>query len=172
VAGDFAKIAHWVISKRPMAVRAHEKLTVKDVNDFLDVLAAASNEKERKEVFRQVYNRSTADEQYWFIRIVVKGEGAAEFYAVISSCRCSDVTVLSWFFCASSDLRIGMKECTILKVYHVNAFERYEVNTNLRAVCTELTDPAHRIPPPVSTNRFVEPHLFNTFSRIPLQISS
>jgi DNA ligase-4 len=120
-------------------------LTIKDINDLLNALAAASNEKERREVFRVIYTRSTAEEQYWFIRIVLKGEGS-ECISVPKGFKLgSDFIVLPRFF-SLSDLKVGLTERTVLKKYHVNAFERYEVNTNLRRVCTELSDPAYRIP--------------------------
>ncbi|XP_033837878.2 DNA ligase 4 [Periophthalmus magnuspinnatus] len=110
-AGDFAGMAFFVLKKR---CTAHGKLTIKEVNDFLDSVAI-NNANKKKDLVRQsllhLITQSSALEQKWLIRMILK------------------------------DMKISISKETVLQVFHPDAAELYNVNTDLNKVCQQLHNP-------------------------------
>ncbi|XP_072293749.1 DNA ligase 4 [Eucyclogobius newberryi] len=111
-AGDFAGMAFFVLKKR---CSGQSKLTIKEVNDFLDSVAI-NNASKKKDLVRQsllhLITQSSALEQKWLIRMIIK------------------------------DMKISISKETVLQVFHPDAAELYNVNTDLNKVCQQLHDTA------------------------------
>lgn len=114
MAGDFPGRCYDIISKRPMRTDVGN-LTIADVNELLDKLAASSSESENLLVFQEFYMRMNAEEMLWIIRIVLK------------------------------QMRIGASENTIFYNWHPDAEALFSVSSSLRQVCWHLRDPSIRI---------------------------
>ncbi|KAL2760963.1 hypothetical protein ACRALDRAFT_2039487 [Sodiomyces alcalophilus JCM 7366] len=114
MAGDFAGRCFEVLSKRPMRTAVGD-MTVQEVNDLLDKLAASSGEKENLRIFEVFYQRMNAEEFMWVIRIILK------------------------------QLKVGATEKTFLHLWHPDAEALFNVSSSLRRVCWELYDPNHRL---------------------------
>ncbi|KAI9801549.1 MAG: DNA ligase (ATP) [Sarcosagium campestre] len=114
MAGDFAGRCFEVISKRPMRTTVGD-LTIEEVNQALDRLAAAQKEEQQMPIFQMLYNRMNAEEMMWLIRIVLR------------------------------QMKIGATERTLFDVWHPDAETLYSVSSSLRRVCWELHDPAVRL---------------------------
>ncbi|XP_076808951.1 DNA ligase 4-like isoform X1 [Clavelina lepadiformis] len=110
-AGDFAEIAfRHVLSKRCIS---DGKLTIAEINQFLDDLAKYNNEKRKDMVKKTLLNliqKTSSIEQKWLIRIMLK----------------------------DTKLKLGHK--IMLKVFHPDAEEVYNITTSLRQVCERLPD--------------------------------
>src|SRR5690606_15658253 len=114
MAGDFPGRCYDVISKRPMRTDVGD-LTIADVNELLDKLAASSSEAENLAVFQMFYLRMNPPEMLWVIRIILK------------------------------QMRIGASENTIFHNWHPDAEALFSVSSSLRQVCWSLRDPATRL---------------------------
>ncbi|PKS13255.1 hypothetical protein jhhlp_000026 [Lomentospora prolificans] len=114
MAGDFPGRCYDVISKRPMRTEVGD-LTIADVNELLDKLAASSSETENLAVFQIFYLRMNAEEMLWLIRIVLK------------------------------QMKIGASENTIFYNWHPDAEALFSVSSSLRQVCWQLRDPSIRL---------------------------
>ncbi|PHH86573.1 hypothetical protein CDD83_10044 [Cordyceps sp. RAO-2017] len=114
LAGDFAGRCFEVISKRPMRTAVGD-MTIAQVNEQLDKLAASSGEAENLAVFETFYERMNAEEMMWLIRIVLK------------------------------QLKVGATEKTMLYLWHPDAEALFSVSSSLLRVCWELYDPAVRL---------------------------
>ncbi|XP_054479774.1 DNA ligase 4 [Anoplopoma fimbria] len=107
-AGDFAGMAYFVLKKR---CDDKGNLSIKEVNDFLDSVAInnAGNQKDLvKKSLLHVITQSSALEQKWLIRMILK------------------------------DMKLGISKETVLQVFHPDATELYNVNTDLNKVCQQL----------------------------------
>lgn len=114
ISGDFPNILNEVVGKRSSV--ATGSLTVEKVNDMLDQLADTSNRSEKQSrIVQKVYNESTADEQKWFARIILK------------------------------DMQISVKETTVFAVFHPEAQALYNTCSDLKKVAWQLADPSHRL---------------------------
>lgn len=109
LAGDFAGRCFEVISKRPMRTEVGN-MTIAEVNEQLDKLAASAGEAENLHVFQTFYNRMNAEELMWLIRIVLK------------------------------QMKVGATEKTFLDLWHPDADALFSVSSSLRRVCWELYD--------------------------------
>ncbi|KZZ90852.1 DNA ligase I, ATP-dependent family protein [Moelleriella libera RCEF 2490] len=109
LAGDFAGRCYEVISKRPMIPHVGN-MTIAEVNQQLDRLAASSGEAENLAVFETFYNRMGAQEMLWLIRIVLK------------------------------QMKVGATERTFLNMWHPDGETLFSVSSSLRRVCWELYD--------------------------------
>lgn len=109
MAGDFAGRCHEVISKRPMRT-APGNMTIAEVNDLLDDLAAVSKKEDQLPILTQFYTRMNADELMWLIRIILR------------------------------QMKIGATERTFFHMWHPDAESLFNVSSNLRRVCWELYD--------------------------------
>lgn len=114
LAGDFAGRCFEVISKRPMRTDPGD-MTIAEVNEQLDKLAASGGEAENLRVFETFYNRMNAEELMWLIRIVLK------------------------------QMKIGATERTFLYLWHPDGETLFSVSSSLRRVCWELYDPTVRL---------------------------
>lgn len=110
-ASDFAEVAYWVLKSR---LRDGGKLTVEEVDAHLDKIAIA-NKTASEAVLTEILLKMSADEQKWFIRILLK------------------------------NLRLGLSESSILKAIHPDAKELYDLCNSLRRVCEKLQDPSKRL---------------------------
>ncbi|XP_026470938.1 DNA ligase 4-like [Ctenocephalides felis] len=113
--GDFAEVAHIVLK-----LRCAQKgtLTVEDVNKHLDNIAMKYAEHVQREVDDELISmmRSmTALEVKWLIRIILK------------------------------DMKFNIAQNSILKLYHIDAPELFDVSNSLLKVCTTLNNPADRL---------------------------
>ena len=82
------------------------------VNGELDELCAARTPEAKKRVLFRMLRGTTALEQKWLIRIILK------------------------------DMRIQLQHGSILKAFHPSAMDVYNTCTDLEAVCTKCMDPA------------------------------
>ncbi|KEZ45336.1 DNA ligase 4 [Scedosporium apiospermum] len=114
MAGDFPGRCYDVISKRPMRTEVGD-LTIADVNELLDKLAASSSETENLAVFQIFYLRMNPEEMLWLIRIILK------------------------------QMKIGASENTIFHNWHPDAEALFSVSSSLRQVCWQLRDPNIRL---------------------------
>ncbi|OHF03651.1 DNA ligase I [Colletotrichum orchidophilum] len=114
LAGDFAGRCFEVLSKRPMRTEVGD-MTIAEVNELLDKLAASSGELESLEVFEIFYERMNAEELMWLIRIVLK------------------------------QMKVGATERTFLDLWHPDGEALFSVSSSLRRVCWELFDPKIRL---------------------------
>ena len=70
--GDFSSILYEVIRKRSSVLQG--TLTVDDLNRYLDEITENIGKQEKQsKVLQRIYNRATADEQRWIVRIILKG---------------------------------------------------------------------------------------------------
>lgn len=111
-AGDFAMTAYFVLKPR---CSQKGSLSVQQVNELLDSVAS-SNSARRKDLIKksllQLIVQSSALEQKWLIRMIVK------------------------------DLKLGVSQQTILNTFHSDAVELHNVTTDLEKVCRQLHDPS------------------------------
>ncbi|KAF2710100.1 DNA ligase-like protein [Pleomassaria siparia CBS 279.74] len=90
-------------------------LSIGAVNARLDHLSRTSGEDEQLKIFTWFYRRMNPDELTWLIRIILR------------------------------QLKIGATEKTILDIWHPDAETLFNVSSNLRRVCWELSDPELRL---------------------------
>ncbi|CAN8096894.1 unnamed protein product [Discula destructiva] len=105
--GDFAGRCFEALEKRPLKTEPGE-MTIGEVNQLLDKLAAAHGEKEQMPIFNEFYNRMNPDELQWLIRMVLK------------------------------QMKIGATERTLLNRWHRDGSKLFNVSSSLRHVCWEL----------------------------------
>ncbi|PAA70532.1 hypothetical protein BOX15_Mlig012247g1 [Macrostomum lignano] len=113
--GDFAATAYFILQHRCPRQGA---LTVQQVNNHLTAMSAANAANKRDEVKRQLFaliKQTTALEQKWLIRIVLR------------------------------DIRAGVSEKTVLSAFHPDAEALYDVTQSLEKVCTSLHYPGVRL---------------------------
>uniref|UniRef100_A0A1A8MNP4 DNA ligase n=4 Tax=Nothobranchius pienaari TaxID=704102 RepID=A0A1A8MNP4_9TELE len=111
-AGDFASMAYFVLKKR---CASQGNLSIKEVNDFLDSVAINNASKQKdlvKKSLLHLITQSSALEQKWLIRMILK------------------------------DMKLGVSKETVLQVFHPDAAELYNVNTDLNKVCQQLHNPS------------------------------
>uniref|UniRef100_A0A1A7X9Y5 DNA ligase n=1 Tax=Iconisemion striatum TaxID=60296 RepID=A0A1A7X9Y5_9TELE len=111
-AGDFASMAYFVLKKR---CTSQGNLSIKEVNDFLDSVAINNASKQKdlvKKSLLHLITQSSALEQKWLIRMILK------------------------------DMKLGISKETVLQVFHPDAAELYNVNTDLNKVCQQLHNPS------------------------------
>ncbi|KAH7308113.1 hypothetical protein B0I35DRAFT_483394 [Stachybotrys elegans] len=114
LAGDFAGRCFEVISKRPMRTTVGD-MTIAEVNEQLDRLAASAGEAENLRVLEVFYNRMNAQELMWIIRIILR------------------------------QMKVGATEKTLLDIWHPDAEALFSVSSSLQRVCWELWDPSLRL---------------------------
>ena len=114
MAGDFGGRCFEVISKRPMRIQPGN-MTIDEVNDLLDQLAAANKIDAQEKIFEKFYSNMNAEELMWLIRIVLR------------------------------QMKVGASEKTIFEIFHPDAHALFNICSNLRRVCWELHDPQIRL---------------------------
>lgn len=106
--GDFASVAYFVLKNRCPETNT---LSVHEVNHYLDVIATQNargkeGQKEVNDSIKHLLVNLSALQLKWLIRIVLK------------------------------DLKIGIKEATILDAYHPDAMDLYNFTSSLEKVST------------------------------------
>ena len=114
MAGDFAGRCYEVLSKRPMRSEPGN-LTIGEVNDRLDQLAAANKQQEQTKILSSFYQEMNPEELMWLIRIILR------------------------------QMKVGASEKTIFSIWHPDADSLFSISSNLRRVCWELHDPRIRL---------------------------
>ena len=114
LAGDFAGRCFEIISKRPILTEVGT-MSIAEVNEQLDKLAASTGEAENLRVFEVFYNKMNAEEMMWLIRIVLK------------------------------QMKVGATERTLLDLWHPDGEALFNVSSSLRRVCWELYSPEVRL---------------------------
>lgn len=114
MAGDFAGRCYEVIQKRPFRVEVGD-MTIGEVDQRLDQLAAAPKEENQLPILEEFYKRMNPEELMWLIRIILR------------------------------QMRIGATEKTILDLWHPDAENLFNISSNLRRVCWELYNPSVRL---------------------------
>lgn len=111
-AGDFASIAYFVL--KPRCIKQGQ-LTIQIVNDLLDSVSS-NNAAKRKDLVKksllQLITQSSALEQKWLIRMIIK------------------------------DLKLGVSQQTLFSIFHPDAAELFNVTTDLEKVCSQLHNPS------------------------------
>lgn len=112
--GDFPAALYEVVSKRSSVIEG--SLSIEDLNHILDELAQNMGKQDvQSKILQRIYNRSTANEQRWIIRIILK------------------------------DMQISVKETTVFSVFHPDAQDLYNTCSDLKKVAWELWDPSFRL---------------------------
>ncbi|KAF7972746.1 hypothetical protein HWV62_17106 [Athelia sp. TMB] len=112
--GDFPTVLYDVVVKRSSVIEG--SLSVDDLNDILDELSKNNGKSEvQSKIMQRVYNRATAEEQRWIVRIILK------------------------------DLIISVKETTVFSVFHPDAQDLFNTCSDLKKVAWELWDPSRRL---------------------------
>ena len=113
--GNFPEVVLSVIEHRARK-RADipKRLTIGELNALLDKLADEEGHDAKRDVLRQVMDRSTAREQRWILRVVLK------------------------------DMQIGMKEDSVFRHLHPDAKELYNSVCDLKLTCEKCADPEYR----------------------------
>ncbi|KAJ3711055.1 ATP dependent DNA ligase domain-containing protein [Lentinula raphanica] len=113
-AGDFSGILWDVVHKRSSVVEG--SLNIQELNDLLDELSNLMGKQDAQmKILQRVYNRATAEEQRWIIRVILK------------------------------DMVISVKETTVFSVFHPDAQDLYNACSDLKKVAWTLYDPDHRL---------------------------
>lgn len=107
-AGDFANAVYLSLLNR---CQDRGSLSIAALNDALDQLCGAQDRKEKCVVLQKLLRHTTALEQKWLIRIILK------------------------------DLKIGMNEHSILSALNENALALFTVQNDLKSVCEQLRNP-------------------------------
>ncbi|KIK09022.1 hypothetical protein K443DRAFT_672060 [Laccaria amethystina LaAM-08-1] len=114
ISGDFPTVLYEVVSKRSSVIEG--SLSIDELNDILDDLAKNMGKQDiQSGILKRVYNRSTAEEQRWIVRIILK------------------------------DMTISVKETTIFSVFHPDAQDLYNTCSDLKKIAWELWDPSFRL---------------------------
>ncbi|KAI9457174.1 ATP dependent DNA ligase domain-containing protein [Boletus coccyginus] len=114
--GDFSNVLYEVVSKRSSVVDG--SLSVDDLNGILEELSQNIGKQDvQSKILQRIYNRATAEEQKWIVRIVFK------------------------------DMVISVKETTVLSVFHPDAEDLFNTCSDLKKVAWELSDPTRRLNP-------------------------
>lgn len=90
-------------------------MSIAEVNGALDKLSQVGSEEEQVRIFQRFYRRMNAQEMTWLIRMILR------------------------------QMKIGATEKTILDIWHPDAETLFNISSNLRRVCWELSDPTIRL---------------------------
>ncbi|KAL7418092.1 ATP dependent DNA ligase domain-containing protein [Mrakia frigida] len=90
-------------------------LTIDEVHELLDQLSKATGDEAKSAILSKFYHNLEAKDQRWLVRIILK------------------------------DLKITVKEKSILNIFHPDAMALFNVTSDLRNVCYSLPDPSARI---------------------------
>ncbi|CAH1966148.1 unnamed protein product [Acanthoscelides obtectus] len=107
-ASDFGDVVYSVIRKYLRSY--NEKVTIDDVNKFLDDITKRKTEHEAEQAMMQMFQKIPAENIRWVIRIILK------------------------------DLRLGISPNSILNCYHTDGAAYYATNNSLKKVCDILAD--------------------------------
>ncbi|CAL5025567.1 unnamed protein product [Urochloa decumbens] len=111
-AGNFALVAAEVLQRRQGITSGG--LTIKEVNDALDRLAATENRSEKASILSSLIKKTNALEMKWLLMIILK------------------------------DLKLGISEKSIFDEFHPDAQDLFNVTCDLKFVCEKLNDRSQR----------------------------
>ncbi|RLM73698.1 putative DNA ligase 4 [Panicum miliaceum] len=111
-AGNFALVAAEVLQRRQGITSGG--LTIKEVNDALDRLAATENRSEKAAILSSLIKKTNALEMKWLLMIILK------------------------------DLKLGISEKSIFDEFHPDAQDLFNVTCDLKFVCEKLNDRSQR----------------------------
>lgn len=108
IAGDFGLAVYQSLQNR-----CPEKgsMTIEEINTSLDLLNVATDKSKRIEILKNVLIKTTALEQKWFVRIILK------------------------------QLKMGMSENTIFNYFHKDALTLWNLSSDLKKICEDLKNP-------------------------------
>uniref|UniRef100_A0A0D9ZQC1 DNA ligase IV n=1 Tax=Oryza glumipatula TaxID=40148 RepID=A0A0D9ZQC1_9ORYZ len=131
-AGNFALVAAEVLQRRQGMTSGG--LTIKEVNDALDRLAATENRSEKASILSSLIKKTNALEMKWLLMIILKGWVALQ------------VAFLQWFWIAvdAFHLKLGISEKSVFHEFHPDAEDLFNVTCDLRLVCEKLNDRSQR----------------------------
>ena len=115
VAGDFASVLLDVLRPREVVASGRSKLTIADVNQQLDDVAASPDRAAKQSVFVRLIAELSASEHFWVVRVILK------------------------------DLKVGLKHDSLLRLLHPLAVDVYNSCSSLRHVCELLCDPGRLV---------------------------
>eukprot|EP01059_Diplonema_ambulator_P001509 TRINITY_DN11275_c1_g1_i1.p1 TRINITY_DN11275_c1_g1~~TRINITY_DN11275_c1_g1_i1.p1 ORF type:complete len:982 (+),score=313.80 TRINITY_DN11275_c1_g1_i1:41-2947(+) len=107
----FSDVVYTILVKRGYA-ESGSALSVMDINGMLDALAVAESPDKKKSVLMTLLRSTSALEQKWLVRILVK------------------------------DMRMHIQHTTILGRFHPTALQLYNTTTDLKHVCAKCVDPS------------------------------
>jgi DNA ligase-4 len=110
--GDFGTAVF--TSLKPRCIQKGD-CSVGDINTYLDQLNVSTDRKDKSKILTALLRRTTAVEQKWLVRIILK------------------------------ELKIGLSEKSILNYFHDDAVDYFNVTSNLRKVCDDLKNPSVRV---------------------------
>ncbi|XP_068083258.1 DNA ligase 4 isoform X3 [Anabrus simplex] len=114
-AGDFADVAYWVLKKY---CPDKGDFSVEQVNSHLNNVAmhnAANDRRQMEAELVSLLQNMPATDQKWLIRMLLK------------------------------DMKLGLGQNSLLRLYHPDARELYDVCNNLEKICRVLRDPSQRL---------------------------
>ncbi|GJN01825.1 hypothetical protein PR202_ga19126 [Eleusine coracana subsp. coracana] len=111
-AGNFSLVAAEVLQRRQGMTSGG--LTIKEVNDALDRLAATENRSEKAAILSGLIKKTNALEMKWLLMIILK------------------------------DLKLGISEKSIFQEFHPDAEDLFNVTCDLKFVCEKLNDRSQR----------------------------
>ncbi|CAN6250052.1 unnamed protein product [Urochloa humidicola] len=111
-AGNFGLVAAEVLQRRQGITSGG--LTIKEVNDALDRLAATENRSEKASILSSLIKKTNALEMKWLLMIILK------------------------------DLKLGISEKSIFDEFHPDAQDLFNVTCDLKFVCEKLNDRSQR----------------------------
>jgi DNA ligase 4 len=94
---------------------SYGNMRISEVNELLDKLAAVTKEAEQLPILDEFYLHMSALELQWLIRIILK------------------------------QMRVGASERTLLTAWHPDGMDLFNVKSDLREVCRQLSDPELRL---------------------------
>eukprot|EP00850_Spirogloea_muscicola_P019235 SM000186S04153 [mRNA] locus=s186:138690:147447:- [translate_table: standard] len=106
--GKFPLVAAEVLQRRQREVSAG--ITIREVNDLLDKLAAGDTRDEKIAVLTELISKTNVREMKWLICIILK------------------------------DLKLGVSEKTVFSELHPDAEDLFNVTCDLKLVCQKLSD--------------------------------
>ena len=108
IAGDFGLAVYQSLQNR-----CPEKgsMIIEEINTSLDLLNVATDKSKRIEILKNVLIKTTAIEQKWFVRIILK------------------------------QLKMGMSENTIFNYFHKDALTLWNLSSDLKKICEDLKNP-------------------------------
>lgn len=107
-AGNFPLVSAEVLYRRQSSSSGY--LSINDVNDYLDKLAAAESRDAKTAILAELINKTNAHEMRWIIMFILK------------------------------ELKLGMSEKTVLHEFHPDAEDLFNVTCDLKLVCEKLKD--------------------------------
>ncbi|KAN0022290.1 hypothetical protein ACTFIU_004466 [Dictyostelium citrinum] len=108
VGGDFGTAVYLSLKNR-CNENGRFRVSMGDINESLDQLSQPSTDKKTKvSILKRVLRSTTAQEQKWFVRIILK------------------------------EMKNGLSEKITLKFFHPDAIDHFNITSNLRLVCNNL----------------------------------